>query len=352
MTLRHMHTAHDRRRPRRPHGLARPGRSLARRQGQGRLDRRHGPGLHLLLARRPRPSRLHDLEQTHVQRSPAAASRAHGAPATPCRHEILGNTAFDAYKADTLRRLEEEQDAFEAFLQRLREAKDKAEFDQFMDDRAQPARDNGDETGRRRLSPDCAPPGRTRGPRPAACHPKDTTDVRRLSDTIGLCPTPNCSADFYAGVPTKRLLAWVVDTVADRAFWPARRALHRLHRAVLLPAADAGRGLPLPLGHDLGGSATWGMRLMAIELRDAQRRAAATRCTAFLHTLGYTVSLGLFPLQLISIGLMLTTPRGQGLTRPRARHRGAQPRGADAAARICRDSGLGAAGLALLSFRS
>ena len=47
-----------------------------------------------------------------------------------------GNSAFDAYKADTLKRLEEEQDAFEAFLQRLREAKDKAEFDQFMEDRA------------------------------------------------------------------------------------------------------------------------------------------------------------------------------------------------------------------------
>ena len=47
-----------------------------------------------------------------------------------------GNTAFDSYKAETLRRLEEEQDAFEAFLNRLREAKDKAEFDQFMEDRA------------------------------------------------------------------------------------------------------------------------------------------------------------------------------------------------------------------------
>lgn len=47
-----------------------------------------------------------------------------------------GNTAFDAYKADTLRRLEDEQEAFQAFLQRLRDAKDKAEFDQFMDDRA------------------------------------------------------------------------------------------------------------------------------------------------------------------------------------------------------------------------
>lgn len=47
-----------------------------------------------------------------------------------------GNAAFDAYKSDTLRRLEEEQQAFEEFLQRLREARDKAEFDQFMDDRA------------------------------------------------------------------------------------------------------------------------------------------------------------------------------------------------------------------------
>ncbi len=47
-----------------------------------------------------------------------------------------GNAAFDAYRNETLRRLEEEQDAFEAFLKRLREAKDKAEFDEFMNDQA------------------------------------------------------------------------------------------------------------------------------------------------------------------------------------------------------------------------
>ena len=47
-----------------------------------------------------------------------------------------GNSAFDAYKAETLRRLEDEQTSFEAFLERLRAAKDKAEFDQFMDERA------------------------------------------------------------------------------------------------------------------------------------------------------------------------------------------------------------------------
>ncbi|MGV6813128.1 MAG: DUF2852 domain-containing protein [Brevirhabdus sp.] len=58
-----------------------------------------------------------------------------------CRQtfKTSGNSAFDSYKAETLRRLEEEQDAFEAFLQRLREAKDKSEFDEFMEDRARKA---------------------------------------------------------------------------------------------------------------------------------------------------------------------------------------------------------------------
>ena len=46
-----------------------------------------------------------------------------------------GNTAFDEYREDTLRRLEDEQSAFEGFLGRLRAAKDKAEFDQFMTER-------------------------------------------------------------------------------------------------------------------------------------------------------------------------------------------------------------------------
>ncbi|PCD77296.1 DUF2852 domain-containing protein [Pseudothioclava arenosa] len=52
-----------------------------------------------------------------------------------------GNMAFDRYKTDTLARLEREQAEFEAFLGRLREARDKAEFDQYMDDRARAAQD-------------------------------------------------------------------------------------------------------------------------------------------------------------------------------------------------------------------
>ena len=71
-----------------------------------------------------------------------------------------GNAAFDDYREETLRRLEEEADEFQAFLQRLRKAKDKAEFDQFMAER------------------------RT-GPRPAPRGPKPRAKAKRGNDTRG-----------------------------------------------------------------------------------------------------------------------------------------------------------------------
>jgi hypothetical protein len=74
----------------------------------------------------------------------SCSSRRKGHSMSHRSQRMTGNAVFDAYKADTLRRLEEEQEAFEAFLQRLRDAKDKAEFDQFMDDRAKSARADSD----------------------------------------------------------------------------------------------------------------------------------------------------------------------------------------------------------------
>jgi Protein of unknown function (DUF2852) len=43
-----------------------------------------------------------------------------------------GNSAFDDYRSETLKRLEDEQREFKEFLGRLRFAKDRTEFDQFM----------------------------------------------------------------------------------------------------------------------------------------------------------------------------------------------------------------------------
>ena len=48
-----------------------------------------------------------------------------------------GNRAFDDYRAETLKRLEDEQREFKDFLGQLRFAKDRAEFDQFMAARRQ-----------------------------------------------------------------------------------------------------------------------------------------------------------------------------------------------------------------------
>lgn len=53
-----------------------------------------------------------------------------------------GNRAFDEYRSETLKRLEDEQREFQEFLDRLRFAKDKTEFDQFMAERKNKTVDN------------------------------------------------------------------------------------------------------------------------------------------------------------------------------------------------------------------
>ncbi len=62
-------------------------------------------------------------------------------------HRSSGNAAFDEYRNETLKRLEDEEREFRDFLERLRQAKDKHEFDQFMADRRSrqtPTNDTGE----------------------------------------------------------------------------------------------------------------------------------------------------------------------------------------------------------------
>ncbi len=63
--------------------------------------------------------------RTRMERSGFGSGFGFGPPTS-------GNRAFDEYRVETLRRLEEEQHEFKNFLDRLRHAKDKEEFDQFM----------------------------------------------------------------------------------------------------------------------------------------------------------------------------------------------------------------------------
>jgi uncharacterized RDD family membrane protein YckC len=130
---------------------------------------------------------------------------------------------------------------------------------------------------------------------------------------MSFTPDPQTQAQFYRDVPLKRLLAWVVDALVTLLacliilpftaftglfFFPA---LYVVVNFIYRTATLANR------------SATWGMRLFAIELRQSDgSRLDGT--AALMHTLGYAVSWAFFPLQLISIVMMCITERGQGLT--------------------------------------
>jgi hypothetical protein len=78
------------------------------------------------------PSRWHEESRDHRRSGADSWFGGRG------RKASSGNHAFDEYREETLRRLEDEQKEFVDFLERLRHAKDKAEFDQFMADRKRP----------------------------------------------------------------------------------------------------------------------------------------------------------------------------------------------------------------------
>jgi uncharacterized RDD family membrane protein YckC len=126
-------------------------------------------------------------------------------------------------------------------------------------------------------------------------------------------PDPIRDGHFYADVPAKRLVAWVIDTV-----------LIAFVVAVIVPFTGflalfflGGLYLVVNFLYRWIGiarhSATIGMRIMGIELRDAQGYRLDS-VTAFAHVLGYTLSVAFVVPQLISLLLMGFTRRGQGLS--------------------------------------
>jgi len=83
----------------------------------------------------PRWQRRMERMQRRMSRMQGAAERWGCGGSQTNYRAATGNRAFDEYRAETLRRLEEEQREFMEFLDRLRHAKDKAEFDEFMAER-------------------------------------------------------------------------------------------------------------------------------------------------------------------------------------------------------------------------
>lgn len=134
-----------------------------------------------------------------------------------------------------------------------------------------------------------------------------------MTDTSWHLPNPDTQPEFYTDVPLKRLLAFVVDTVVIIGLSLAIVPFTAFTGIFFFPILMTVVGFAYRVVTLARGSATWGMRLTAIEFRDATG-ARFDLTQAFLHTLGFTISLTIPILQVLSIVLMLTGERAQGLT--------------------------------------
>lgn len=126
-------------------------------------------------------------------------------------------------------------------------------------------------------------------------------------------PDPFRSSEFYSSVPTKRLLAWVIDTGITLLLTLLVIPFTAFTGLFFFPLLWLVIGFGYRTVTIATGSATWGMRIMAIELRDA-RGERFDFSQALLHTLGYSISMGFVLLQVASIICMLGSARGQSLT--------------------------------------
>lgn len=129
---------------------------------------------------------------------------------------------------------------------------------------------------------------------------------------LGL-PDPVTKPQFYTGVLAKRAAAWVFDVV-----------LVGILCVIIVPFTVFTALLFFPLLMLVVGfiyrwftiarkSSTWGMRLMGIELRDHDGLRLDSQ-SALMHTAGYSFSMAMAPLQLVSVLMMLLSDRKQGLT--------------------------------------
>ena len=134
------------------------------------------------------------------------------------------------------------------------------------------------------------------------------------NDRLGRLPDPKDpqEAAYYDGINAKRLLAFILDALLIFMLGIILTPFTAFTAFFFMPLFFIIVGFIYRTLTLAGGSATWGMRIMGMELR----RQDGTKFdfgTAFLHTLLYSVAVAVSPLQLISVIMMLVTERKQGL---------------------------------------
>lgn len=133
-----------------------------------------------------------------------------------------------------------------------------------------------------------------------------------MTPTFTGLPDPHYNAEFYADIPVKRLLAWGIDTGVILLISLVAIPFTAFTALFFLPLLVTAIGFAYRTVTLANGSATLGMRLMAIEVR-APDGARLDLSLAFLHTLLYTLFFWSFVLQVLSIILILTGARRQAL---------------------------------------
>lgn len=126
-------------------------------------------------------------------------------------------------------------------------------------------------------------------------------------------PDPDRQPEFYQTVAVKRFFAWLFDTIVILLLSLVIVLLTAFVGAFVWPILYLTVGFIYRVVTIANGSATWGMRFVGIELRDAYGARLDTGL-ALAHTTGYTVSMAIPVLQVISVIMMLTSARCQGLT--------------------------------------
>lgn len=126
-------------------------------------------------------------------------------------------------------------------------------------------------------------------------------------------PDPYSQPQFYDGVPLRRLIAWCIDSLLILALSALVVVFTFFVGAFIWPLLYLVIGFAYRFVTIANGSATWGMRFAGVELRDALG-ARLDPGMALAHTAGYTISMALPVLQVISVVMMLTGARKQGLT--------------------------------------
>lgn len=125
-------------------------------------------------------------------------------------------------------------------------------------------------------------------------------------------PAPDLQPEFYAYVSAKRLGAWLIDTVLILLLCLVAILATALVGAFFLPLIYLATNIAYRTVALARWSATPGMMILAVEFRGADGHRLDAR-TALMHTVIYTVCFLAFPLQIVSIALMLTSQRGQSL---------------------------------------